>query len=98
MRAPAIIVELEAWMDGGDVLVRRVVRFLRTSDSIRRKGRYLLPALEVGMSLGKPFCFGPLSLRRLVGSERFSSGLSALLSAWRFDLDASEDVCSVGVG
>ena len=75
-------------MEEGDVLVRSLVRFVSTSASMRRKGRYLLPELEEGRSFGRPFCLGPLSLRRLIGSATLSTESSTSLSACRFGLDA----------
>lgn len=54
MRAPAIKVEVEVCRVSGDVLDSRVVRFVRTSDSMRRKGRYLLPVDKGGVVV--PFC------------------------------------------
>ncbi len=93
MIAPAIMVEVDVWSEDGEVLVSKVVRFVRTSDSMRRKGRYLLPELEDGTWLEMPFCLGPLSLRRLTGSERLSSLLSTPLSACRFECDVWTGIC-----
>ena len=92
------MVEVDDCREEGEVLVRRVVRFVSTSASMRRKGRYLFPALEEGRLLEMPFCFSLLSLRRLVGSERFSSALSTSVSACRFDRELRDEICSIGVG
>jgi hypothetical protein len=51
VRAPAIMVVVEVWMVVGGVVLRREVRLEKTSVSMSRKGRYLLPGIEV------PFCW-----------------------------------------
>ena len=72
VRAPAILVQVVDCMDEGVVVERMLVRLVRSSRSMRRKGRYLLLSFwEVLVAL-LAVGLGPLSLRRFVGSERLS--------------------------
>ena len=64
--------DVEAWREVGVVVVRRDLRLARSSVSMRRKGRYLLPADEEdddasGMPLADGL--GLVSLMRFEGEE-----------------------------
>ena len=95
MRAPAIWVEGECWRDVAAVVERSLVRFVRSSDSMMRKGRYLLPEEEEDVTL--PFDAAWVTFRRFNGDEiSLPASLSAALLA--FGLGGCVGSCSVGVG
>lgn len=82
VRAPAIIVVLEAERSASVVLEMRVRRFVIMASSTRRKGRYLFASSEVGgglrmvLPLGASLLFGPWRV-----SFFFAGGRSEVPSA-----------------